>query len=345
MAERLGEYLVKAGKITERQLSQVLERQVTMGGRLGTNLIELGYLTENELTQFLSKKLKIPSIEAGDLEQIDLSLMQLIPRDMAQKYHAIPIRRERNTLSVALLDPTDLEMIDELRFITGYVIKPHVASEARIQYALERYYQITRQLRYVSILDVERKKYAGSGGAGSSGSGRKEPKPEDLEAALKTAKEDWVEARDRDTAVATFLRASSLVLDRGVFFLVKAGGVAAWKAFPAHREADLADTEFKLEDASLFNDVVSAKTFYQGPILPAPDDPAYRNLFGALGGDPPAEILLLPIQINDRVVAILYGDNQTSRLPIRPIEFLRKLAKKLAMAMEILILRKKILEL
>jgi hypothetical protein len=62
MAKPLGEHLITAKKITENQLLEVLERQVTEGGRLGTNLIELGYITEEELTHFLSEKFQMPIV-------------------------------------------------------------------------------------------------------------------------------------------------------------------------------------------------------------------------------------------------------------------------------------------
>ncbi|MBI3994943.1 MAG: hypothetical protein HY349_03080 [Nitrospirae bacterium] len=342
MAERLGEYLVKAGRITEGQLASALERQVMMGGRLGTNLIELGFLSENDLTQFLSKKLKIPSVQAADLDHLDSSLTQLIPRDLAQKYNVVPIKRDRTALSVALLDPTDLEVLDELRFITGCSIKPHIASEARIRYALERYYQISRDLRYVSVLDDERKRAGLRLGGEAEKSGRKEPSPEELEAAMQQAKEDWVEIRDRDEAIGIFLKAVNIVLDRGILLLVKSGTITGWRAFPLYREAEVGRLEFKLSQPSLFKDVVAAKTFYQGP---APYDPTYQGLFQMLGGDLPKEILLIPILINDLAVAVLYGDNQVSGRPIQTLGYIRKLSQKVAMALEVLILKKKILEL
>jgi len=342
LAERLGEYLVKAGKISEQQLSSALERQVTMGGRLGTNLIEMEFLSETDLTQFLSKKLNIPSIQSDELDKIDDSLIQLIPRELALKYGVVPLRRDRNHLNVALLDPTDLEMIDELRFITGCIIKPHIASEARIRTALERHYQIKQQLRYVSVLNDEQKRRGLRPGSDGEKAAKKGPTPEDLAIAMDQAKKDWVEVRDRDVAIGTFLRAANLVLDRGLLLLVKSETVKGWRAFPVYREAEIDQLEFKLDQPSLFRDIVTAKTFYQGP---APYDPTYRDLFKFLGGEHPKEILLLPILINDRVVAVLYGDNQASGRPLQSLGYLRKLAQKAAMALEILILKKKIIEL
>ena len=339
LAERLGEYLIKAGKITEGQLASTLERQVIMGGRLGTNLIEMGYVSEDELAHFLSQKFAIPRVQADDLERIEPSLIQLVPRNIAEKYSAVPIRREKNTLCMAFLDPLDLEAIDELGFITGCVIKPYVASEARIRHALERHYQIDRPLRYISVLEEDRKIYEGVEVEKPAG---KEPRPEELEAALHRAKEAWVEAKDRNQAFSVFMRAMNIVLDRGILFLVEPGSISGWKAFPAYLEPEIAGHRFKLKDLPLFSNVVAAKSFHQGP---PPHEPVYQGLFQLLGSQPPKQILLFPILISDNVVAFLYGDKQVSELPVYSLEFLRKSVDKLEMLLQILILRKKILEL
>jgi hypothetical protein len=338
LAERLGEYLVKSGKITEKQLTSALERQVIMGGRLGTNLIELGFLTEDELLQFLSKKLKIPPVQPDDLENIEPALTQLISRETAEKYSVVPIKLVRKTLSVALMDPLDLKAVDELRFITGYAIKPFIASEARVRYVLQRYYQIDRELRYISILDEERKKHEEED---THPSLKREPAPEELEAALKQAKEDWAEVRDRDEAGVTLLKTANLILDRGILFHLQSGTVSGWKGFPSYREPEIAKLQFKLEDLPLFKEIAEKKSGYQGP---PPDSPVYRELVQAIGGPPSGDIMAAPILINDAVVAILYGDNPVSGFSARSREFMQKLLHKFAMALGILILRKKILE-
>lgn len=339
MGERLGEYLIKAGRITEKQLAQVLERQVIMGGRLGTNLIELGYLSEDELVQFLSKKFNVPPVQATDLDQVQPDLMQLISSNTAEKYNVIPIKREKRILSVALLDPLDLEAIKELQFITGCVIKPYITSEARIQYVLERHYQINRQMRYISVLDDERKQPEA---IDHEPAAKRTPTTEELETVLATAKEDWAEARNRDEATAAFLRAINAVLDHGILFLVKSGMITGWKGFPAYRESEITKLQFPLEDLQHFKEVVSTKSLYQGP---APQDLHYQVVFQALGSPSPTQILVIPILTNDNVVAVLYGDYQGSSLSTQSLEFIQKATRKVEMAFEILILRKKILDL
>jgi len=345
LQEPLGEYLIKKGKITEKQLSTALERQVTMGGRLGTNLIELGILPENDLTQILSKLFAIPSVLKEDLEKVDPAVIQLITKDAAQKYNIIPFKREKNSLSIAFLDRPMLEVLDELRFVTGCSIKPYITSELRFQYAMEKHYQISRQLRYISVLDEERKKYAEQAGTESGRPPAIDSSPEEMEATLQEALADWVEFRDRDTSIGIFLKAVSTVLDRGVLFVVKSGTASAWRIIPFHRQSDWSGFEFKLDAGGIFKEVIGSKTLFLGPVGPAAVHPSLKGLFESLGGDLPAEMLICPILINDQVVSFLYGDNQITGRPIRSKEFIGRLARKLGMILEILILKKKVLEL
>ena len=334
MSERLGEYLVKAGKITEQQLSSVLERQVTLGGGFGTNLVGLGFLTEKDLLAFLSGKLGLSTLQASDLEQIDPALIKLIPAHIARKYKVVPIQRERNRLALALQDPTDLEAMDELGFITGCSILPHIASEESIRTAIERFYP--------SPPGQEQTAEAKQGALEASDAPplKKDFSAKDLDEVFEQTRKKWVDARDRDAAIATFLTAVHNVLDRAVLFLVKGEKLGAWKGIPASVEAATAGLEFKRVAGPDFDSVIMGRNPFHGP--PSPDHPAYQVLFKALDVFP-AEVLLLPILVKDQVVAILYGDN--SGRPIKSIDFLGRLGHKLAMTLEILILKKKILEL
>ena len=76
-----------------------------------------------------------------------------ISKEMAEKYKAIPFKKDKNRLHMAMLDPKDMKAVDEFRFISGYDIIPYAASELRILYALEKYFGIKRDLRYISIFD------------------------------------------------------------------------------------------------------------------------------------------------------------------------------------------------
>ncbi|MBE9503526.1 MAG: general secretion pathway protein GspE [Proteobacteria bacterium] len=165
MAIKLGEMLVKGGAITLDQLEEALKYQVIFGGKLGTNLIELGYLGEEGIAWFLSEKLGLPYVHPDKLMNILPDVIKIIPQHLASKYKVIPINLEKKRLTLAMADPSDLAAIDEIAFITGLTIKPVVAPEVRVMLALEKYYDIDRDVRYIPIMEKQEKdeeKEAGS---------------------------------------------------------------------------------------------------------------------------------------------------------------------------------------
>ncbi|HLF86492.1 MAG TPA: hypothetical protein VI584_05365 [Nitrospiria bacterium] len=336
MTERLGEFLVKDGMITEEELAHGLERQLTVGGRIGTNLIELGYLSEEELAGSLSRKLNIPFARPKDFDQIDPEVIGLISRELAVKYNIIPLRKEKNILHITMLDPTDLDAINEIGFMTNCVIKTSIAAEARIQFALEKYYQVGRQLRYISIIDEERKKLTAE-----KSTEKKRPAPEELDTYLKTAKEDLLQAKEREEIIAILMKNAGLVLDRSIIFIVKKGVVSGWRAYPPHTEKEvLKDLEIRLDQPSIFLDVVESKGPYSGPLIA---NQGNQILLKRIGDRFPREVIAIPILIKDQVVAILYGDNIKSGKGISEIDFIKKLAWAASISLEILLIRKKLM--
>lgn len=160
MAIKLGEMLVKGGVITLDQLEEALKYQVIFGGKLGTNLIELGYLGEEGIGWFLSEKLGLPYVHPDKLMDISPEVIKHIPQDLASKYKVIPIAIEKKRLTLAMADPSDLAAIDEIAFITGLTIKPVVAPEVRVMLALEKYYDIERDVRYIPIIEKREREEA-----------------------------------------------------------------------------------------------------------------------------------------------------------------------------------------
>jgi hypothetical protein len=160
MAVKLGEMLIEAGLLTPVQLVEALKNQVNYGGRLGTNLIDMGYLEEEELDRFLSKKLGLPCATDEQLRSVSPEIITLFPKELAERYNVIPLRRENKRLTLAMMDPSDLSVMDEISFVTGYFIIPLVAPELRLLMALEKHYDIKRDIRYVQISNkiVERQR-------------------------------------------------------------------------------------------------------------------------------------------------------------------------------------------
>jgi type IV pilus assembly protein PilB len=139
LSERLGELLVKKNYIAADQLKKALEDQRLKGGRLESALIRLGYIKEDELLSFLSAQYRVPSIKISKIE-INPNVIKLIPSSTSKKYIIIPINRVGPKLTLAMSDPSNIVVIDEIKFMTGFNVEPVVASEAEIIDAIKKYY-------------------------------------------------------------------------------------------------------------------------------------------------------------------------------------------------------------
>lgn len=139
MNDRLGELLVKKNFITSDQLKKALEEQKLKGGRIESHLIRLGYIKEDELLSFLSAQYRVPSVKLSKIE-INPNVIKLIPSSIAKKYFIIPIHRVGPKLTLAMADPSNIIVIDEVKFMTGFNVEPVVASESEIVDAIKKYY-------------------------------------------------------------------------------------------------------------------------------------------------------------------------------------------------------------
>jgi type IV pilus assembly protein PilB len=139
---RLGELLVKEGLITQVQLEQVIRIQRQEGGRLGEILARSGMLKEEQAVAALGKQLNIPYfLQGSELKPaMDQDLASFIPKDFAAKNTVIPLSHTLGSLTVAMFDPLDLILIDNLRKLTGCDINPVIATKSDIGKAIEKFY-------------------------------------------------------------------------------------------------------------------------------------------------------------------------------------------------------------
>ena len=137
--KRLGDILLDAGFISEDELFEALEVQEDTDKRLGQVLIDLGIITELDVVEALEYQLGITQVDLKKFV-IDPEIISLIPQDLAEQSQAIPIRREDDTLTVAMADPLDVVAIDDIRMETGYEINPVIATQSEIQHALDQYF-------------------------------------------------------------------------------------------------------------------------------------------------------------------------------------------------------------
>jgi len=150
---RLGERLVQAGLITETQLEQALQEQKRNGGLIGSNLIRLGLIREEAFLDFLSLQYGYPAIDISKAE-ISPELLKLVPPDVVQRHLVLPVSRAASTLVLAMSDPTNYLVIDDIKFLTGYNIDVVVAEEVALKAAIDRLYDQSSSLMDV-MSDLE----------------------------------------------------------------------------------------------------------------------------------------------------------------------------------------------
>jgi type IV pilus assembly protein PilB len=155
MSAKLGEILVRENLISPQHLREALDYQREHGGRLGFNLVKLGLVSDDMITAVLSRQYGIPSVNL-DLFHIDESVLRLIPQEVAQKYSVLPLSRVGATLTLAMVDPTNVFAMDDIKFMTGLNVEPVVVAEASIQQAIAKYYGSSREIELaaVSVDDV-----------------------------------------------------------------------------------------------------------------------------------------------------------------------------------------------
>lgn len=141
-ANRLGEMLLEAGLIDRFQLDSALSMQRNLGGRIGSALVKLGYLPEDTILEFLQSQAKFARIALADLE-IPPELLGLLPAEQMLHLLVIPVEMRRQgkekILRIAMTDPTNLPLIDDLQFATGCRVLPVLASEEEIRQALHKF--------------------------------------------------------------------------------------------------------------------------------------------------------------------------------------------------------------
>jgi type IV pilus assembly protein PilB len=150
-AERIGDLLVREGLITKDQLEKALQEQRQSGTRVGYNLVKLGFIQEIELTKTLARQYKMPAVDLSKFE-VDPKIVKLIPADLAIKNLVLPLKRDGRTLTVAMADPTNFAVIDDLKFITRYDIFPVIAGEFTLRNALDKIYE-SADVQMSALLD------------------------------------------------------------------------------------------------------------------------------------------------------------------------------------------------
>jgi type IV pilus assembly protein PilB len=138
---RIGELLVQRGHIDWAQLQSALAHQRQWGGRLGRSIVHLGFMPERAVLEQLGEQMGVPFVEIGE-RPVPREVLALVPERLMRTRRVLPLERRtqhrRGPLVVALADPADLGVLDEIAFVTGLEVAPALASEVDLEHALSR---------------------------------------------------------------------------------------------------------------------------------------------------------------------------------------------------------------
>lgn len=158
LIKKLGELFIEQGLITQTQLNDALQEQKLTGEKLGEILIKKGLVSPEELERCLTKQRGIAQFDLSNYI-IEAGIVKLIPEEFAQKYKLVPVFLVENTLTVAMSDPSNVFIIDELQRITKLIIEPVLAPELEIKKALDQYYGGSSTLQEI-VSGIDKSKLA-----------------------------------------------------------------------------------------------------------------------------------------------------------------------------------------
>ena len=152
---RLGEILVKSGILTEEKLGQALENQKRTDLKLGQYLIRQGLVQEKQIIDLISDQLNIRKYQLNDFP-LDLELIRYIPIEIAQKNQVVPLKLKGKLLTIAIVDPLDIQILDSLEKLTNLEVEPVICSEVEINQLINSMYGMQSDLgNIMGTMEIE----------------------------------------------------------------------------------------------------------------------------------------------------------------------------------------------
>lgn len=153
-SDRLGDMLIRENLLTREQLAQALQEQRSGGFRLGYILVKLGLVSETEVTKVLARQYHMPAVDLARFE-VDPRIIKLIPADFATRHTVLPLKREGRTLTIAMAEPSNNGLVEDLKFITRYDLFPVIAGEYTLRALIEKHYESGDQELQSILKDME----------------------------------------------------------------------------------------------------------------------------------------------------------------------------------------------
>jgi hypothetical protein len=337
---KLGTLLLRNAAIGLSQLEAALRNQVLYGGRLGTNLVELGYIDLELLSAYLAELTGAPIATPTLLDQAAPALIEKLGPDEAHRLRAIPLGylgEGATTVAVAMVEPSDGKVADQLAARLDAHITPYIVPELRALYYLEKLFGLPRRARFVRSGrpteppdgDVERRRTQPAAGIVMPPALTLEPRRRRASSqapmlgtvpfaiGFGAACERIDTATNRDQIADTFLSYAQGRCDALVVFLIRDGNALGWRAWvapPAVLKRPIEELSLPLGGASSLQSAHDAGQPFVGT-PPSAARPVEKQLWAALATQPdPFAVLVVPVLVKQRAVNLIYA-HITSSLP------------------------------
>lgn len=351
-AVKIGRLLVDSGLVSETQLQQGLEAQLVFGGRIGTNLVELGFVATASIAESLARQLGIEALSPSDLDEVPRGALDALPKELAAKHQVFPLSLEKRRMRLAMVDPTDLEALDEIAFVTGLRVDPVVAPELLVSYGLEKFYGIHRANRFVRLAEAtDEMVRQTAGGVGqdlmADAAAPRAPgqtAPDDEPYTLRRAVDDLLTARRHSDTVSVLRRRLAEDFSRVAIFVVDGDRMRGWGHRGCQIPAEIARDHVREPIRSLELAARSCSTLREAqralrPALRRPGGADGDRVLARLLGVEGSELLMVPVRVGSHLA--LLGLAAGERAPGRLTAFDEHglLARKVADAVELVRLR------
>jgi hypothetical protein len=366
--KRLGEILLERGAIAITELHTGLEACHHSGGRLGTQLLKFGFVDEHALLEALSEQLGVPSVSSVMLKRAPDVLRRIIPQQVARRLQVMVFERNGGSLSIAMTNPRNPATIEEIVSYVGLDIAPHVATEAGILAALGEVddgaepKQEKRQQGFADPSNqwqklwtppplqpaalIRRRFDRPTENAAAATFPGLTPVPNGSAVAAEVPLEREAyqamlkDAEHRDHIGDLLLRRACALLDRCYLLAVHSGRLVGWLARGPGMVVDDIQSLSAPADSPSVLDMVDTHESYCGTL---PEGPVDDQLANAFSDPPPKDVVILPLFVKSRLVAYLIGDVPGGIIGADTIKDLQEAVQKAGLAIEILIMKKKIL--
>jgi hypothetical protein len=371
---RLGEILIQLGLLTPEQLKTTLENRDLLGGKIGTQLVERGLVNTDQVAEGLSRQMRVPAAMQRHFDKADPNVVAMLKPVLAARYMAIPLVAARSGVKrivVAMATPQDVQVVDDVSFALGARIEPMVAAELAVVRNLKRFYNLDVKVNRPATPEARPRSSTRSYGSSEIPALSSPPPPlapptapakrpthPMLEIPIEVPRilppppgaavslEDVVHrlsvAENRDQVADIVIDFMLPRFGCGLIFVMRGANAHVWRGFAPGVDARAIETiAFPMSMPSMFKAAKDRMATFRGP---PPSEGVYLHtqIWKYLHAEPPADVVVVPIGIGERVICLVYAHaTDSSRLPSDFVEELQAVCSAAANAFVRLIQRAK----